>query len=63
MEDPLTTPSTRTSNWSTLSTATTSPRTRHRAEALLDENPDLELIMAPTTVGIVAAAQAMTQAR
>jgi rhamnose transport system substrate-binding protein len=31
------------------------------ALALVDQNPDLELIMAPTTVGIVAAAQAMTQ--
>jgi rhamnose transport system substrate-binding protein len=31
------------------------------AEALADDYPDLELIMAPTTVGIVAAAQAMTQ--
>jgi rhamnose transport system substrate-binding protein len=27
----------------------------------VDSHPDLELIMAPTTVGIVAAAQAMTQ--
>ena len=32
-----------------------------RAEELL-ENPDLDLIMAPTTVGIVAAAQVVTQA-
>ena len=32
------------------------------AEALADDHPDLELIMAPTTVGIVAAAQAMTAA-
>jgi len=31
------------------------------ALALVDQYPDLELIMAPTTVGIVAAAQAMTQ--
>ncbi len=31
------------------------------ALALVDSHPDLELIMAPTTVGIVAAAQAMTQ--
>ena len=33
----------------------------NQALALVDSNPDLELIMAPTTVGIVAAAQAMTQ--
>lgn len=32
-----------------------------QALALVDQYPDLELIMAPTTVGIVAAAQAMTQ--
>jgi rhamnose transport system substrate-binding protein len=32
-----------------------------QALALVDSHPDLELIMAPTTVGIVAAAQAMTQ--
>lgn len=32
------------------------------AEGLVDSHPDLELIMAPTTVGIVAAAQAMTAA-
>ena len=31
------------------------------ALGLVDSHPDLELIMAPTTVGIVAAAQAMTQ--
>jgi rhamnose transport system substrate-binding protein len=31
------------------------------ALGLADSHPDLELIMAPTTVGIVAAAQAMTQ--
>lgn len=31
------------------------------ALGLVDQYPDLELIMAPTTVGIVAAAQAMTQ--
>ena len=31
-----------------------------QALALVDSHPDLELIMAPTTVGIVAAAQAMT---
>jgi rhamnose transport system substrate-binding protein len=33
----------------------------NQALALVDQYPDLELIMAPTTVGIVAAAQAMTQ--
>ncbi len=33
----------------------------NQALALVDSHPDLELIMAPTTVGIVAAAQAMTQ--
>jgi rhamnose transport system substrate-binding protein len=33
----------------------------NQALALVDQHPDLELIMAPTTVGIVAAAQAMTQ--
>lgn len=33
----------------------------NQALALVDSYPDLELIMAPTTVGIVAAAQAMTQ--
>jgi rhamnose transport system substrate-binding protein len=32
-----------------------------QALALVDSHPDLELIMAPTTVGIVAAAQAMSQ--
>ncbi len=32
-----------------------------QALALVDQYPDLELIMAPTTVGIVAASQAMTQ--
>lgn len=32
-----------------------------QALALVDQYPDLGLIMAPTTVGIVAAAQAMTQ--
>jgi len=32
-----------------------------QALALVDQYPDLELIMAPTTVGIVAAGQAMTQ--
>ncbi len=32
-----------------------------QALALVDSHPDLALIMAPTTVGIVAAAQAMTQ--
>ncbi len=32
-----------------------------QALALVDSYPDLELIMAPTTVGIVAAAQAITQ--
>jgi rhamnose transport system substrate-binding protein len=32
-----------------------------QALALVDQYPDLELIMAPTTVGILAAAQAMTQ--
>jgi rhamnose transport system substrate-binding protein len=31
------------------------------ALGLVDSHPDLELIMAPTTVGIVAASQAMTQ--
>ena len=30
-----------------------------RRSALVDNNPDLELIMAPTTVGIAAAAKAM----
>lgn len=33
----------------------------NQALALVDSYPDLELIMAPTTVGIVAAAQALTQ--
>ena len=33
----------------------------NQALALVDQYPDLELIMAPTTVGILAAAQAMTQ--
>lgn len=33
----------------------------NQALALVDQYPDLKLIMAPTTVGIVAAAQAMTQ--
>jgi len=33
----------------------------NQALALVDQYPDLELIMAPTTVGIVAAAQALTQ--
>lgn len=33
----------------------------NQALALVDSHPDLALIMAPTTVGIVAAAQAMTQ--
>ncbi len=33
----------------------------NQALALVDSHPDLQLIMAPTTVGIVAAAQAMTQ--
>ena len=33
----------------------------NQALALVDSHPDLGLIMAPTTVGIVAAAQAMTQ--
>lgn len=33
----------------------------NQALALVDSHPNLELIMAPTTVGIVAAAQAMTQ--
>lgn len=33
----------------------------NQALALVDQHPDLELIMAPTTVGIVAAAQALTQ--
>ena len=33
----------------------------NQALALVDQYPDLELIMAPTTVGIVAAGQAMTQ--
>jgi rhamnose transport system substrate-binding protein len=33
----------------------------NQALALVDSHPDLELIMAPTTVGIVASAQAMTQ--
>jgi rhamnose transport system substrate-binding protein len=33
----------------------------NQALALVDSHPDLELIMAPTTVGIAAAAQAMTQ--
>lgn len=33
----------------------------NQALALVDQHPDLQLIMAPTTVGIVAAAQAMTQ--
>jgi rhamnose transport system substrate-binding protein len=33
----------------------------NQALALVDQHPDLALIMAPTTVGIVAAAQAMTQ--
>jgi rhamnose transport system substrate-binding protein len=33
----------------------------NQALALVDQYPDLELNMAPTTVGIVAAAQAMTQ--
>jgi rhamnose transport system substrate-binding protein len=31
----------------------------NQALALVDQHPDLELIMAPTTVGIAAAAQAM----
>jgi rhamnose transport system substrate-binding protein len=33
----------------------------NQALALVDSHPDLELIMAPTTVGILAAAQAITQ--
>ena len=42
------------------STATTSPRrATSRRQALIDKYPDLKLIMAPTSVGIVAAAKAL----
>ena len=47
-------------SWSTSSTATTSPRrATTQALALVDKYPDMKLIMAPTSVGIVAAAKAM----
>ena len=53
-------PSTRPSSSSTPCTATTTPRSRTtRRSALVDAHPDLKLIMAPTTVGIAAAAKAM----
>ena len=53
----------RSSSWSTPSTATTMrPESTTQAEGLLSEHPDLKVIVAPTTVGILAAAQVVKQA-
>ena len=52
-----------TSSSSTPSTATTTrPRARTQANGLLQSHPDLKVIVAPTTVGILAAAQVVKQA-
>ena len=55
--------STRASSSSTPSTAmTTRPRAPQQAQALLTKYPNLKVIVAPTTVGILAAAQVVSQA-
>ena len=55
--------STRASRSSTPSTATTTPpRAPTQAQALLTKYPNLKVIVAPTTVGILAAAQVVKQA-
>ena len=55
--------STRASSSSTPSTATTTHRrARQQAQGLLQAHPDLKVIVAPTTVGILAAAQVVRQA-
>ena len=41
---------------------TTRPRARTQANGLLTEHPNLKVIVAPTTVGILAAAQVVKQA-
>ena len=55
--------STRASSSSTPSTATTTrPKSTTQAQGLLTKYPNLKVIVAPTTVGILAAAQVVSQA-
>ena len=62
--DPGRRPSTRASSSSTPSTAmTTRRRARRRPRRLLQTHPNLKVIVAPTTVGILAAAQVVSAGR